>query len=101
MRMARLEDLRRRQRRKRRLHLAISLLVPGTSGLLSGRPLLGLLGAMAFAWALALVRAPVWMPPDPGSVGGAAGIVFGLGLGAAALVYAGALLLGLRARREG
>jgi tetratricopeptide (TPR) repeat protein len=101
MRMARLEDLRRRQRRQRRLHVASSLLVPGTSGLLTGRPLLGLLGTLAFAWGLALVRAPAWVPPDPGSVGGAAGILFGLGMGAAALVYAGGLLLGLRARREG
>jgi tetratricopeptide (TPR) repeat protein len=101
MRMARLEDLRRRQRRQHRLRLATSFLVPGSSGLLSGRPLLGLLGTMAFACALALVRAPAWVPPDPGSVGGAAGILFGLGMGAAAFVYAGGLLLGLRARREG
>jgi tetratricopeptide (TPR) repeat protein len=101
MRMARLEDLRRRQRRQRRLRVATSLLVPGTSGLWSGRPLLGLLGMLAFAWALALVRAPAWLPPDPGSVGGATGILFALGMGAAALVYAAGLLLGLGARREG
>jgi hypothetical protein len=101
MRMARLEDLRRRQRRKRRLSVAVSLLVPGTSGLWTGRPLLGLVGMVTLAWALALVRAPAWLPPDPGSVGGAAGILCGLGLGVAALVYAGGLLLGLRARREG
>jgi tetratricopeptide (TPR) repeat protein len=101
MRMTRLEDLRRRQRRKRRLSVAVSLLVPGTSGLWTGRPLLGLVGMVTLAWALALVRAPAWLPPDPGSVGGAAGILCGLGLGVAALVYAGALLLGLRARREG
>jgi tetratricopeptide (TPR) repeat protein len=100
MRTARLADLRRRERRLRRLYRAISLAVPGSSGLLAGRPILGLVGTLAFAGAAVLLRAPVWVPPDPGTVGGAASVLFGLGTAAAALVYVASLLPGLRATRE-
>lgn len=101
LRTARLEELRRRQQRRGRLQLGTSLVVPGTAGLLAGRPLQGLGGAVAFALALALLRAPGWLPPDPGSVGAAADLLCASGLGTAALLYLGGLLPGLRARRRG
>lgn len=99
LRSARLEQLRRRQRRLGRLHTVASLVVPGSAGLLGGRPFLGLLGAIAFAGFATLGRAASWLPPDPGSVGGAAMLLLAIGSGAAGSVYLAGLVLGLRAQR--
>jgi tetratricopeptide (TPR) repeat protein len=53
LRMVRLAALRERQARIDKVKFALSLLVPGAAGVLSRQPILGLLGSMLFASALA------------------------------------------------
>ncbi|MEN8184180.1 MAG: hypothetical protein ABFS46_16765, partial [Myxococcota bacterium] len=101
MRMARMAALRRRQRRLRLAHRASALLIPGSAGLLGDRALRGLLAASAFAAALACVRAPVVAPPDPGSVGNAGIVFFGVSAGLAVLAYLALVLPGVRPPRSG
>ncbi len=99
LRSVRLEQLRRRQRRLARLHLGASLLVPGSAGVLGGRPLLGLFGVTVFAGGAVLSHAASWLPPDPGSVGAAAPLLLATGVGVAVSLYLTTLVLALRAGR--
>lgn len=101
LRLARLEALRKRERRVARATTLASLCVPGAAGLLAGRPLLAFLGALAFAVAGAGFWWRAGVVPDPLIAGSAAPAVFGGVAALALLVYAASLLTSLAARHGG
>ena len=72
LRLARIEALRERESRLDKVAWAASLALPGAAGLLSRRPIAGLLGAFFFALALAALAWRDGAVPDP-LVAGAAG----------------------------
>ncbi len=69
MRMARLTDLRIRQRRRQWVERALGALLPGAAGALAGRPLLGLVGALAAGGLAALLGVGTRLAPDPLAAG--------------------------------
>jgi hypothetical protein len=69
MRMARLTDLRIRQRRREWAERALGVLLPGAAGTLARRPLLGLLGALAAGGLAAVLGVGTRLAPDPLAVG--------------------------------
>jgi len=98
LRVQRIEELREREQRLRRLSTAASVLLPGAAGLLSDRPLRGLLGAVCFALALAAAMWRGGVVPDPLVAGAAAPVAF-LGVALlAALLYTATVALTLRSR---
>lgn len=99
LRTTRIETLRRRARRVRRLRAAACVLVPGAAGLLNGRPILAFAAVIALAaggGAALLLAWPVL--PDPLSVGAAGPLALAafatLGLGLHAVLTAAAALAG-------
>jgi tetratricopeptide (TPR) repeat protein len=100
LRTERVEALRERARRMRRLATVGSVLIPGAAGFLVQRPLRGLLGAFCFTLAAAAV---VWrggVVPDP-LVAGAAGPIAFLGVASiAGLLYLGLVAAGVASLRE-
>jgi tetratricopeptide (TPR) repeat protein len=91
LRFARLAALRARGRREARLHLALALVVPGSAGLLSGRPGLGLVATLLVCGAGAGVAACFALLPDPFAVGGVGALLL-LSLAAALALLYGVLL---------
>ena len=100
LRTERVEALRERALRMRRLATVGSVLIPGAAGFLVQRPLRGLLGAFCFTLAAAAV---VWhggVVPDP-LVAGAAGPIAFLGVASiAGLLYLGLVAAGVASLRE-
>lgn len=87
LRTERVEALRERARRMRRLATLGSVMIPGAAGFLAQRPLRGLLGAFCFTLAAAAL---VWrggVVPDPLVAGAAAPIAFMGVASIAGLVY--------------
>jgi len=91
LRFERLAALRARGRREARLHLALALVVPGSAGLLSGRPGLALVATLLVCGAGASVAACFEVLPDPFAVGGAGALLLFALAASLAGVY-GALL---------
>jgi hypothetical protein len=100
LRMVRLSALRERQARIDKGKFLLSVTVPGAAGVLSRRPMLGLLGSMLFALALASWWARTGVVVDPLAVGGGASLLFGLVAFGFAVAYAAvvALTIALRER---
>ena len=88
LRMVRLAALRERQARIDKIKFALSVLVPGAAGVLSRQPILGLLGSMLFASALASWWAREGVVVDPLAVGAGASLLFGAVAVASAVAYA-------------
>jgi tetratricopeptide (TPR) repeat protein len=99
LRVARMEALRRRERRVGRASTVASLLVPGAAGVLVDRPLRAFLGALAFAVAAAGIWWRGGVVPDPLVAGHAAQAVFGGVAAFAALVYLVSVAATLASRR--
>ena len=100
LRVRRIDALRLREQRVRRLAAVFSVLVPGAIGVLLRRPLRGLLAAVCFAFAAAAVFWRDGVVPDP-LVAGAAGPIAFLGAGAVAgFVYVALVAMALAAARE-
>jgi hypothetical protein len=100
LRVRRIEALRRREQRMRRVAAITSVLVPGAVGVMLRRPLRGLLAAVCFALAAAAVVWSGGVVPDPLVAGAAAKVAF---LGAAALagfVYVALIASAVAAARE-
>ncbi len=74
LRLQRVNTLRERERRLRKLQTAVSVVVPAAAGLLVGRPLRALVGALLFSLAVAALVWREGLVPDP-HVAGAAGIL--------------------------
>jgi tetratricopeptide (TPR) repeat protein len=86
-RMARIAQVRDRQARVARLERVASLLIPGAAGVLSRRPLLGLLGATVAAAIAALFLRGPGSVPDPLAIGGLAAAITWLASIALGIVY--------------
>ncbi|MBW2228995.1 MAG: tetratricopeptide repeat protein [Deltaproteobacteria bacterium] len=100
LRMARVQALRVRESRMDNVRTAVSLLIPGASGLLARRPDLCFMGLIFFAWALVLVLWRDGVVPDPLSVGGAGSIAFVAAGVVMGLLYLAVMLTGLLIRRS-
>jgi tetratricopeptide (TPR) repeat protein len=87
LRFERLAVLRARGRREARLHLALALVVPGSAGLLSGRPALALAATLLVCGAVASLAACFEALPDPFAVGGAGALLLAALAAAAAVLY--------------
>jgi hypothetical protein len=87
LRMVRLTELRVRQARIAKIKLAVSLVVPGTAGVLFRRPLLGLMASLLFALALASWWARDGVVTDPLALGACASLIFGTAAFAFAASY--------------
>jgi tetratricopeptide (TPR) repeat protein len=100
LRMARIDVLRKRERRRSRMAWVVAVVVPGVAGQLASRPLRGFLGAVLFALAAACIVLRDGVVSDP-LVAGAAGPIAFVGLGTlAALAYVLVLATSLAARRR-
>ena len=100
LRLQRVQQLQRREKRLGRLVAAVSVVVPGAAGLLSGSALRCWLGAVCFALGVAAWLWRDGLLPDPLIAGAAAPFAF-LGLaGLAALGYAAVVATSLAARRN-
>jgi hypothetical protein len=89
--------LRDRDARLGRFVLAASILVPGTAGLLARRPVAGLVGALAAAFAATAVLCRD-VVVDPLAAGAMGPVAFGLAAAFALLVYAGTIAQSIRFR---
>jgi tetratricopeptide (TPR) repeat protein len=100
VRMARLAELRLRQRRLDRLALAASLALPGAAGLVARRPLLGLLGALLFAASTTAFAGRAGVVPDPLAAGALGGLLLTVAAALAGTAYLAvtALAVALRGR---
>lgn len=101
LRAARINALRRRERRLDQIAWVAAVLVPGSAGQLASTPLRGLLGALFAALALMLILHRQGVAPDPLIAGAAAPLGF---VGVAVLALAGYALVvstALAARRSG
>ena len=85
--MVRLAALRERQARIDKIKFLLSVIVPGAAGVVSRRPLLGLLGSMLFALALASWWAQDGVGVDPLAVGAGASLLFSAVAIASAVAY--------------
>jgi tetratricopeptide (TPR) repeat protein len=99
LRVQRIEELQERERRVRRLVTVASVLLPGAAGLVSERPMRGLLGALLFSLAVVCVLFRQGIVPDPLIAGAAAPVVF-LGTAAVAFLLYVALVATSLARTE-
>lgn len=95
-RVRRLAELEMRSRWLSRGRLAVSLVVPGAAGLVSGRVWLGLAGALAGVAALA----PIPALPDPLAAGAAGALAFALLRVACLAAYAAIIVASIRPRAE-
>jgi tetratricopeptide (TPR) repeat protein len=100
LRMARLTELRAREASIDRLATALSLLVPGASGLFARRPDLAFTAILLFSWLVVSVAWRDGVVPDPLAVGGAGPLAFLLTGALALLGYLTVVLLGLVIRRS-
>jgi tetratricopeptide (TPR) repeat protein len=100
LRMVRLTALRERQARIDRVKFALSVLVPGAAGVLSRRPILGLLGSMLFASALASWWVRDGVVVDTVSVGTGGSLLFGGLAFASAVAYLAAITVTIALRER-
>jgi tetratricopeptide (TPR) repeat protein len=100
LRLARMNALRERERRLDKTAWLASVLIPGAAGLLAGRPLRSLLGALLFAVAAASALWRGGVAPDPLVAGAAAPFAF-LGVAVLAMIaYAAVAAVSLATRRS-
>lgn len=100
LRVKRIDALRRRELRMRRIATAVSVLVPGAAGVMLRRPLRGFLAAVCFAVAAVAVIWRGGVVPDP-LVAGPAGPIAILGAGAiAGFLYVALVAAAVAAARE-
>jgi hypothetical protein len=100
LRLARIDELRDRDKRVEKRALIASIIVPGAAGVLAERPLHALLGSIFAAWA---VLAVVWrngVVPDPLVAGASAPFAFLSIALFASLMNALIVLLCVAARRR-
>jgi tetratricopeptide (TPR) repeat protein len=88
LRLERLAALRTRERRAARLHLALALAVPGSAGLLAGRPASALGATLLVGGAGASLAACLELLPDPFALGGAGALLLCALAGACTVLYA-------------
>ena len=100
LRLARIEALRERESRLDKVAWAASLALPGAAGLLSRRPIAGLLGAFFFALALAALAWRDGAVPDPLVAGAAGPMAFFCLAAVSGLAYAVVVGTSLAARRH-
>ena len=98
LRMQRVEELQLRERRLGRVVAAVSVLLPGAAGLLSGSALRCWVGAVCFALAAAAWISRDGIVPDPSVVGAAGPVAFLCIAGVAGLGYAVVVAASLSAR---
>ena len=99
LRFARLEALRKRDRRVGRAATVASVCVPGVAGLLANHPMRALAAILGFTVAVACFWWRAGLVPDPLIAGRAAPTLFVSVAGLSLLVYLGSLLSSLAARR--
>jgi tetratricopeptide (TPR) repeat protein len=99
LRLARIDELRRREARRERRAVAASFLVPGAAGLLAKCPLRCLLGSVFAICALLALRWHGGVVPDPLVAGGAATFASLCLAGLAVLAYLVVVLSALTKRR--
>jgi tetratricopeptide (TPR) repeat protein len=100
LRTARINALRAREARLEKLWLAVSVLVPGVSGLRARRPDLAFIGILLFGWAAAIWIWRDGVVPDPLALGGIGPMALLLSGLAAAFAYLLVLLSGLIMQRN-
>jgi len=98
--MVRLAALRERQARIDKIKLLLSVIVPGAAGVVSRRPILGLLGSMLFASTLASWWARDGVGADPLAVGAGASLLFGAVAVASAIAYAAVIAVTIALRER-
>lgn len=101
LRFARIEALRKRDRRMARMTTLLSVVVPGAAGILAGRWLLALFGAVGFAVAAAGLWWRGGLVPDPLVAGATGPAVFGGIAVLALLIHALSIATSLTAPRTG
>lgn len=99
-RSERLAALQSRQRRTRRARLAADAVVPGAAGLLAGRPLLGVAGALALVGAFVAAGFAGEAVADPLAAGGAGALARGLAALLLLLAHASVVALARAQRRD-
>jgi hypothetical protein len=99
LRLARINELRFRDKRMERLQVLASIFVPGAAGALAGRPLRALLGSLLAAWAVLAVTWRNGVVPDPLVAGATAPFVFLSVAAVAGLLYAAIVLVSIATRR--
>jgi hypothetical protein len=100
LRLARMNALRERERRLDKTAWLASVLIPGAAGLLAGRPLRSLLGALLFAVAAASALWRGGVAPDPLVAGAAAPFAFLAVAVLATVAYAAVAAVSLATRRS-
>jgi tetratricopeptide (TPR) repeat protein len=99
LRMARVTELRHREQRRARLALGVSLLVPGSAGVLAQRPFLGLAGVLFFSAGASCLIGSVGAILDPFALGGAGRVAGALGASLFGALYLAQLVAALRHAR--
>lgn len=97
-RTRRLRELEQRSAVLARVRLVASLVLPGAAGVISRQPGLGLLGAIAFAAAVALAFDLAGGPADPLAAGGVSVLIVVLGEVLCVAAYGASVTLALRRR---
>ncbi|MEE9607817.1 MAG: tetratricopeptide repeat protein [Myxococcota bacterium] len=100
LRVARINALRVREERLNKVAWLASVAVPGAAGLLAGRPVRCLLGALFFALALAAISWRGGVVPDPLVAGAAAPVFFLVVASVAGAGYAAVVALSIATRRS-
>lgn len=100
LRMARLQELSRREARIDRIVLAVSVAIPGVAGFAARRPDFALFGLLLFAWVAVWAAWPTGIFEDPMLLGGAAVLCFALPGVLAALAYLSLLFASLIVRKN-
>ncbi len=98
--MVRLAALRERQARIDKIKLLLSVIVPGAAGVVSRRPILGLLGSMLFASTLASWWARDGVGADPLAVGAGASLLFSAVAVASAVTYVAVIAVTIALRER-
>jgi hypothetical protein len=100
LRIDRIKALRKREQRLDKATWIVSLLIPGAAGMLAGKPMHSLLGALCFCLALTAAFWRNGVVPDPLLAGASAPLVF-LGITTvAALCYAVIVAVSFPSRRD-
>ena|GEM_PF-683853 len=100
LRAARIGELRSREKWRERGAHVVGVLVPGAAGLLAGRPLCGLLGAIVLCGAMIAAGVGRDVVPDPLAVGGTGRLVFSIAAALLLLTHAGVSVWAFSHRRD-